>query len=144
MGADQVINHSHSLVEQLKDLEIQPAYVAALNATDQHLPDIFDLTKARGRIAVIDDPKTLDINPGKPKSLSFCWEFMFARPMFETEDIDKQHQLLNQVSEMIDSKKLTSTVNSNLAKLTPENLKKAHQLQETGKVIGKIVLEGLS
>ena len=92
MGADHVINHREPLPAQMKELGIQPRYVAALNGTGEHFPAIVELIKPRGHVVLIDDPKTLDIRSGKLKSLSFSWEFMFARPMHQTDDISKQHE----------------------------------------------------
>ena len=98
MGADHVINHRQSLADQVKALDLQPRYVAAVTGTDGHFADILELVKPRGHVGMIDDPAIVDIKPGKPKSLSFSWEFMFARSMFQTEDMVKQQQLLNEVS----------------------------------------------
>lgn len=142
MGADHVINHRESLVDQMKKLNIQPEYVASLNGTEQHFPSIVELIQPRGHIALIDDPKTLDIASIKPKALSFSWEFMFARSLFQTADMEKQHELLNRVSELIDEGKLISTVTNNLGDLSADNLKEAHIQQESGSVIGKNVLNG--
>ncbi len=142
MGADAVINHRESLVDQLKALHIEPRYVASLNGTADHFTETVDLIKPRGHIALIDDPKDLEIHTIKPKALSLSWEFMFARSMFQTKDMDQQHKLLNQVSELIDSGKLKSVVNQNLGKLSAETLSNAHLLQESGKVIGKNVIDG--
>ncbi len=144
MGADSVINHRESLVDQMKQLGVEPRYVASLNGTEGHFPAIVELIKPRGHIALIDDPQSLDINSIKPKSLSFSWEFMFARSMFETEDIEKQHELLNRVSELIDAGELISTVTNNLGKMSVETLIEAHLQQELGSVIGKNVLDGFS
>ncbi len=142
MGADQVIDHSKSIDTEIESLGIQPKYVAALNATDQHFDAIVNLIKPRGSVAIIDNPEALNINAGKQKSIRFAWEFMFTRSMFNTIDIDEQHKLLNSVSEMLDSGVLISTVTSNLGKLSLETLIEAHKLQEAGRVIGKNVLEG--
>ncbi|MEM7009703.1 MAG: zinc-binding alcohol dehydrogenase family protein [Thermodesulfobacteriota bacterium] len=142
MGADHVINHRESLVEQVKSLGLEPRYVISLSGTKGHFPAIVELIKPRGHIAIIDDPDSLDMNSIKFKALSFSWEFMFARSMFHTEDIEVQHELLNRVSEMIDSGEIVSTVTNNLGKMSAENLKKAHELQESGRAIGKNVLEG--
>ena len=144
MGADHVINHRQSLVEQMKDLGIAPRYVASLTGTDGHLPSLVELIQPRGTIAVIDDSDVLDINIGKMKALTFSWELMFTRPMFDMADIEVQHQLLTRVSEMLDDGTLLSTVNSNLGVMSAETLKTAHALQESGSVIGKNVLEGLA
>ncbi len=144
MGADHVISHRGSLVEQMKSLGIEPRYVASLNGTEQHFPGIVELIKPRGHIALIDDPQNLDINSIKRKALSFSWELMFTRSMFQTDDMDKQHDLLNRVSELIDNGSLISTMTNKLGKLSVETLKAAHVLQESGSVIGKNVLEGFS
>ena len=142
MGADYVINHHQSLVEQIKALGRTPRYVASLNGTGQHLPALIELIKPRGHLALIDDPGSLDIMPGKPKALSFSWEYMFARPLYQTADMDKQHTLLNRISALIDDGVLVSTVTNNLGKINADNLKQAHIQQESGRVIGKNVLAG--
>lgn len=142
MGADHVINHRESLVDQVKALGLVPRYVAALTGTEGHFPAIVELIKPRGHIALIDDPQSLDVNSMKFKALSFSWEFMFTRSMFQTDDIEKQHELLNRVSEMIDDGTLISTVTNNFGKISVETLKHAHAQQESGRAIGKNVLEG--
>ncbi|MEM9159829.1 MAG: zinc-binding alcohol dehydrogenase family protein, partial [Verrucomicrobiota bacterium] len=144
MGADAVINHRESLVDQMKELGIQPHFVASLNGTDGHFPSIVELIKPRGHIALIDDPEGLNINTIKLKALSFSFEFMFTRSMFQTGDISKQSELLNRVSEFLDDGTLIPTVTNNLGPLSVETLKEAHIQQESGRVIGKNVLDGFS
>ncbi len=144
MGADHVINHRKSLIDQMNALELEPRYVASLNGTEGHFPAIVKLIKPRGHIALIDDPETLDIGTIKPKALSLSWEFMFARSMFQTDDIDQQSRLLNRISGLIDDGTLTSTVTNNLGKLSVETLTEAHIQQESGRAIGKNVLDGFS
>jgi zinc-binding alcohol dehydrogenase family protein len=142
MGADHVINHRESLVDQVKALGLEPRYVASLTGTDGHFNAVIELIKPRGRIALIDDPQPVDMRLGKQKALTFSWEFMFARSMFQTDDIEKQHELLNRVSELIDDGTLISTVTNNLGEISAETLKQAHIQQESGRVIGKNVLDG--
>ncbi|MEM8716002.1 MAG: zinc-binding alcohol dehydrogenase family protein [Cyanobacteria bacterium P01_G01_bin.4] len=142
MGADRVINHRNPLDKELKVLGLAPKYVAALTHTDRHFDAIVELIKPRGHIALIDDPGTLDIVPTKPKALSISWEFMFARSMFQTEDMDEQYKLLNRVADLLDDGTLTSTVNRNNGPLSVETLRDAHEFQESGMAIGKTVLDG--
>ncbi|MEM1256607.1 MAG: zinc-binding alcohol dehydrogenase family protein [Cyanobacteria bacterium P01_H01_bin.21] len=143
MGTDHVVNHRNPLDEEMKALGISPRYVASLTHTKQHFSSTVELIKPRGHIALIDDPDSLDIASLKSKALSLNWEFMFARSMFQTEDMDAQHNLLNRVSELIDDGILISTVNNHGGVLNVDNLYAAHQFQESGKAIGKTVLEGL-
>jgi len=143
MGADHIVNHHNPLDEEMKTLGISPRYVASLTHTDKHYEAIQSLIKPRGHIALIDDPESLDVIPLKNKAISLSWEFMFTRSMFQTEDIDEQHKLLNRVSDLLDDGTLISTVNNHGGALNVENLRAAHELQESGKAIGKTVLDGL-
>lgn len=144
MGADHIVNHRHPLDEEMEALGISPRYVASLTHTDRHFESIIKLIKPRGHIALIDDPKTLDIAPLKAKALSMSWEFMFTRSMFQTEDMDAQHVLLNRVADLLDDGTLIPTVNKHGGTLSVENLRAAHILQESGTAIGKTVLDGFS
>ena len=144
MGADHVINHRNPLDEEMKALGISPRYVASLTQTQQHFAATVKLIKPRGHIALIDDPGSLDVTVLKPKALSFSWEFMFARSMFQTDDMDAQHKLLNRVSALLDDGTLLPTINHHGGVLKVENLRAAHELQESGKAIGKTVLDGFS
>lgn len=142
MGADYVVNHRNPLDEEMKALGIQPRYVAALTQTDKHWGAIIELIKPRGHIGMIDDPQNIDIAAIKLKALSLTWEFMFARSMFQTEDMDVQHALLNRVSDLLDNGTLISTANHHAGGISVENLVNAHKLQESGSTIGKTVLDG--
>ncbi|ABS67998.1 Alcohol dehydrogenase. zinc-binding type 1 [Xanthobacter versatilis] len=143
MGAHHVIDHRQPLDEGLKAIGIpQVQYVASLTATDQHLPAIANALAPQGALALIDDPKTLDIVPFKRKSLSVHWELMFTRPLFDTPDLIRQHQLLNEVSALVDAGLLRTSLREELGAITAANLRKAHALVESGRSIGKAVLVG--
>ena len=142
MGADRIVNHRNPLDEEMKALGISPRYVASLTHTDRHFESIKELIEPRGHIALIDDPQSLDIVSLKPKALSVSWEFMFTRSMFQTEDMDAQHVLLNRVADLLDNGTLVSTVNKHGGTLSVANLRSAHELQESGTAIGKTVLDG--
>lgn len=143
LGADYVVDHSKPLEEQVKQLNIgQVTHVASLTHTDSYLDSYVELLAPMGKIALIDDPQSIDIRKLKPKCLSLHWEFMFTRSMFNTVDISEQHNLLNKVSELIDQGYIQTTVGKNLGTINAKNLRTAHEELESGKSIGKIVLEG--
>ncbi|MBE7384822.1 MAG: zinc-binding alcohol dehydrogenase family protein [Leptolyngbya sp. SIO1E4] len=142
MGADHVVNHRNPLDEEMKALDISPRYVASLTHTDKHFEAIIKLIKPRGHVALIDDPKALNVVPLKSKALSLSWEFMFARSLFQTEDMDAQHMLLNRVADLLDNGTLIATVNNHGGGLSVASLRAAHELQESGTAIGKTVLDG--
>ena len=103
LGADFVINHHENMAEQIAALNIgAPSFVFSTNHTDRHLPQIVELIAPQGRIALIDDPETLDVNPLKGKSLSLHWEFMFTRPLRETADIERQGEILAETARLVD------------------------------------------
>jgi len=143
LGADYVVDHTKPLVEQIEKLNIgQVTHVASLTHTDSYLDSYVELLAPMGKIALIDDPQSIDIKKLKPKSISLHWEFMFTRSMFNTADMSEQHRLLTKVADLIDQGYLQTTVGKNLGTINAENLRAAHQLIESGKSIGKIVLEG--
>ena len=142
MGADHVVNHRNPLDEEMRALGIVPRYVAALTHTDRHFASIVELIRPRGHIAMIDDPRKLDIAAIKLKALTFSWEFMFTRSMFQTEDMDVQHKLLNRVADLLDEGTLITTVNRHGGEMGVASLRSALELQESGEAIGKIVLHG--
>lgn len=147
LGADYVIDHTQPLQPQINALIEQGkmgqvTHVASLNATESYWNDYIDLLVPFGKIALIDDPKTLDVMKMKPKSLSLHIEFMYARSMFKAKDMIEQSRLLNEVAELIDNGIIQTTIGKNLGAINAANLKLAHAELESGRSIGKIVLEG--
>lgn len=143
LGADYVIDHTEDLNTQIKALGLDaPRYIFSTNQTETYLPQISKLIAPQGKFGLIDDPKSLDIVEFKSKSVSVHWEFMFTRSMFNTTDIEQQFQLLHQVAELVDNHRIKTTLNQTLGKINAKNLKLAHELIETGRAKGKIVLEG--
>ena len=143
LGADYVIDHTEDLNTQIKALGLDaPRYIFSTNQTHTYLPQISKLIAPQGKFGLIDDPKSLDISEFKSKSVSVHWELMFTRSMFNTTDIEQQSQLLHQVAELVDNHKIKTTLNQTLGKINAKNLKLAHELIETGRAKGKIVLEG--
>jgi NADPH2:quinone reductase len=67
---------------------------------------------------------------------------MFARSTYATPDMIAQHDLLNEVADLIDSGVLRTTLEQSFGTINAANLKRAHALIESGKSVGKIVLEG--
>ncbi|MBB3128565.1 zinc-binding alcohol dehydrogenase family protein [Paenibacillus rhizosphaerae] len=141
-GADHTINHFEEFVPQLKQLGYDTVpYILCLNATAKHWKNMANAIAPQGTICSIVADGPLDIQSIVNKSVTFVWEWMFTRAMFQTEDMIQQHTLLNEVAELIDSKKITTTLNERLSPIHAANLRKAHSLLETGRVIGKIAIE---
>lgn len=138
LGADVVVNHRH-----LGD-ELGPFgpidLIASLTATEENFAVLVDALAPQGAIAVIDDPATLDVVPLKRKSGSLHWEFMFTRSMYRTPDIERQHDLLTEVSRLVDEGVLRTTLAQTLSPLDASTLADAHRRVEAGGVPGKVVV----
>lgn len=142
-GAHHVIDHSAPIPHQLETQQLSPVdYVISLTHTDSYLEQIVEALRPQGKLALIDDPEQLDIMPLKRKSLSVHWELMFTRSLYHTDDMIKQHQLLERVARLVDEGVLKTTLGEHFGRISAENLKRAHALIESGKAKGKIVLEG--
>ncbi|NDV91833.1 zinc-binding alcohol dehydrogenase family protein [Alteromonas sp. 345S023] len=143
LGADYVIDHSKPLVEQISALNIDAVtHVASLTHTDSYLDAYVDVLKPMGKIALTDDPDSLDVMKLKTKSISLHWEFMFTRSMFKTHDMVAHHALLTEVATLIDNGAIKTTVGQHLGTINAKNLLNAHTILASGSAIGKLVLEG--
>jgi zinc-binding alcohol dehydrogenase family protein len=143
LGAHHVIDHGKPLNAEIARLGLPPvSYVASLNQTDRHWNAIAELVAPQGKVALIDDPAAIDVRLLKRKSASLHWEFMFTRSMFDTVDIQKQHHLLNDMAQLVDTGVIKTTLAERFGKISAANLKRAHALIESNRAKGKIVLEG--
>ena len=144
LGADHVIDHHQPLMPQLAAIGIdEVSHVISLTHTAEHFDQLVEVLAPQGKLALIDDPVTkLDIMKLKLKSLSLHWELMFTRSMFNTWDMQKQHEILTRIAELIDSGQIKTTLGENYGSINPTNLKRAHAHIETNQAVGKVVLEG--
>lgn len=141
LGAHHVIDHSSAFGPQLKAIGIpEVEYIASLTGTEVHYPGFIEVLAPQGHVAVIDDPKTLDVKPMKRKSAALHWELMFTRSIFTTSDMIAQHNILNEVADLVDEGVVRTTLAHEFGQVNAVNLKRAHELLESGKSHGKIVL----
>lgn len=143
MGADLVLNHHENLVEQLKSEHGELVdYVFCTFNTDLYYKVMIDLVKPRGHLAtIVAMNHSQDLNVLKPKSISFTHEFMFTRPTFKTNDMIKHHEYLTDVTEKVENGDYQTTLTKVIPTLTPQTLYEAHQLLESNKMIGKLVIK---
>ena len=143
LGAHHVIDHSQPLEDGLARIGIHAVeHVASLTHTDQHYAQIIGVLAPQGQLGLIDDPGQLDVMALKRKSASLHWEFMFARPLHQTPDMQQQHVLLQRVAGLVDAGVLRTTLGEHLGLINAANLRRAHARMESNRAKGKIVLEG--
>jgi len=144
MGAHHVVDHRADLVAAVKAVAPQGVdYVLSLTHTELHFPALVELLKPQGKLGLIDDPATpLDIGLMKSKSISLHWEFMYTRSLHHTEDMQAQHRILNEASDLVDAGVLRTTLRENFGAINAGNLRRAHAQLESASTIGKLVLSG--
>ncbi|MFT0846861.1 zinc-binding alcohol dehydrogenase family protein [Actinomycetaceae bacterium L2_0104] len=141
LGAEHVVDHHGDLENQV--LSIAPGGVDWIfTAHSSGQVDVYERIVAPfGHIVAIDDGPR-DVSPLKRKCVSWHWEFMFTRPMHQTPDMIEQHRLLNRVAELAEEGRVRSTLTQVLSPLNAANLRRAHELVESGRTVGKVVLDG--
>lgn len=145
LGADTVLDHSQPLDQAWQQAGLDPVdYVISLTHTDRHFDALIELLQPQGKLALIDDPDLIDVRKLKRKSLSLHWELMFTRPLFGTDDMIRQQQLLNEVAQLVDTGQIRTTLAEELGPINATNLKRVHALLESQRTIGKLVLSGFA
>ena len=141
-GADFVVNHKN-LVDEVRKIGFnQVDFIVDFVDINQYWSAFVELIKPQGHIGSISDPaESVNLRQLKGKSVSFHWELMFTRSMFQTEDMIEQHHILNKIANLLDDGTIRSTLKTTLVGLTANNFKEAHQLLESGKTIGKIAVK---
>lgn len=142
LGADYVIDHNNLKEEFQKIDHSQVNYILDFVDLEGYWDIAAEIIKPQGHIvSITGSTKPLNLNILKNKSVTFSWEFMYTRSMFMTDDMDRQHEILNTIADLLDAGILKTTLTTTLHGFTVGNLKKAHQMQETAKSIGKTVIE---
>lgn len=140
MGADKVVNHHH-LQKELESEKNKIDYILNFADTSGHWEAMAELIAPQGSIAcVVNTTEDVDLNKLKQKSVSFHWELMFTRSMFETEDMISQHTILDRIARLAEEGKIETTMNKEFKGLQASTFREVHKLQESGKSIGKNVI----
>ncbi|NII82559.1 zinc-binding alcohol dehydrogenase family protein [Pedobacter riviphilus] len=142
MGADVVVNHNN-LVEEVRVAGFKEVdFILDFVDLNSYWDAIVELIKPQGHIvSITGSAAPIALNKLKNKSVTFSWELMYTRSMYQTDDMDEQHHILNKLTELFDNGTLKTTLNTTLKEFTVNNLKEAHRLLESGKTIGKVVIE---
>lgn len=144
LGAHHIVDHREDIPAQLKGLGVKPRYVFSTNTTARNWDQIVASVAPQGAVVLIESQAPIDARQLMPKSVSLHWELMFTRAIFGTPDMIEQHHLLDAVSDLVDHARIRTTMTRNLGPMTAERLRQAHALVESGRMIGKVVLEGIA
>ncbi|MBK6746984.1 zinc-binding alcohol dehydrogenase family protein [Ottowia sp.] len=143
LGAHHVVDHSQPLAAQIEALGLgAPGFVFTTAGSIEYRDDIVKFMSPQGRYGYIDNPKVFDANPFKWKCISIHLEAVFMRSLMQTVDMSVQGDILREIAKLIEAGKIRTTLTDTFGTINAANLKRAHQLLESGKARGKIVLEG--
>ncbi|MFJ6087856.1 zinc-binding alcohol dehydrogenase family protein [Streptomyces sp. NPDC092369] len=140
MGADLVLNHAGDVPAQLTAASIPHVdMVLSTAASADHLSWIPKILRPFGHLSVVDGIPSLDVGALAAKSLSLHTEMVFSR-ILDGADAKAQGQTLSRAAELAASGRLHPIVTRVLDGLTAKTMRTAHELVESGRTIGKIVI----
>ncbi|MBB4684929.1 zinc-binding dehydrogenase [Amycolatopsis jiangsuensis] len=137
MGADLVVDHSREVVGQLRDAGIDRVdLVLSTAGTTANLGWIAEVLRPFGHVCAIDLSGPLDTDPLAGKSLSLHAELVFSR----LADGASQQAMLAELARETTEGRLRPIATTVLDGLTVPSMRRAHELVEAGRTIGKIVV----
>ncbi len=147
LGAHHVIDHGKPLQPQLAALGF-PAVdvIAAFVGTKAHAPALADIVAPEGHIGMIEGEgpagmEAADFGKLFSKAAALHFELMFVRPRGGATMI-RQHEILREVAALVDAGRLRTTMTRRLKPISAATLREAHEAVESGRTIGKVVIEG--
>jgi zinc-binding alcohol dehydrogenase family protein len=146
LGADAVIDHTGDLAAQMRAAGTPEAdYVFCLTDATPYFPRFAPIMRSQGKLCLIVSMSgAVELTTLMQKSISIHWEFMFTRSLFQTPDMQRQHEILDAAAALIDDGTLRTTLGDSIGTINAANLRRAHQMLERGHTIGKLVLEGFA
>ena len=143
MGAHHVIDHHQPLAPQLAALgRPRVEYVVSLTNTHRNLTQLIEVMQPRGHFGLIDAGGAMDLREFMTRNLSIHYEDMGMVTKAGPESgYLRHHRILGRIARLVDAGVLRSTMNTHFEGINAANLRHAHALIESGRNIGKIVLE---
>jgi len=144
LGADAVIDHTGDLAAQMRATGVAEAdYIFCLTDATPYFPRFAPIIQPQGKLClIVSHSGAVELTSLMQKSVSVHWELMFTRSLFQTADMQRQHEILERAATLIDNGTLRTTLAESLGAINAANLRRAHQMLERGRTIGKLVLEG--
>ncbi|KAF0395811.1 zinc-binding alcohol dehydrogenase family protein [Pediococcus pentosaceus] len=144
LGVDHPIDYHDDLKDKMHELGVQKVdYIAVLFDITHYLGQIKHMINPFGHVGtIVGIHDALDISDWKNLSVSFDWEYMFAKTDYNYQ-IETQGQALKVIARLADEGQLTTTLSKVYSDgINAVNLKKATKDVETGHMLGKVVISG--
>lgn len=132
LGASYIANHNNNLVREVRNLGYKYVdYILELKNIDAHWKEMCELIKPQGAIASItENKKPINLRLLTTKKGTFAWEWMYTKSYYHTQNMESQHTILNEISDLLDKGLIKCTLTKELIPLNAINLRKAHSLVE--------------
>lgn len=140
MGAHRVVDHSGDLASAVRAVAPDGVRWVFSPQTAGHFNAFAELLQPFGELVTIDGASGLDTSRLVQTSITWHQEWMFTRAKFETPDMGEQGRLLDAVAGLVDDGRVVSTLTTRLDGFSPDNLRRAHELVESGRSVGKVVV----
>lgn len=141
MGADIVVDHKNLKADLAAQGINEVDFIIDLVDINAYWDVVVELIKPQGHIASITGSgEPIALNKLKNKSATFSWELMYTRSMYQTDDMSQQHHILCQLADLVDAGVIKTTLKQTFTGFSADNLKKVHEILESGKAIGKVVI----
>ena len=144
LGADHIINHREPLRPQIESLGFKHfPLIANLHDTEAYWQQTSDLIAPLGAIGlIVETQNPIDIgNPLRLKSPRIVWEYMPARSRFQTPDMSRQGEILQEIAKRCDAGTFPKLTLTPAETLTAQSLQAAHHQLQSASTIGKLCLE---
>jgi zinc-binding alcohol dehydrogenase family protein len=141
LGVDHPIDYHDDLKDELGVQKVD--YIAVLFDITHYLGQIKHMINPFGHVGtIVGIHDALDISDWKNLSVSFDWEYMFAKTDYNYQ-IETRGQALKVIARLADEGQLTTTLSKVYSDgINAVNLKKATKDVETGHMLGKVVISG--
>jgi zinc-binding alcohol dehydrogenase family protein len=143
LGTHLVLDHSRSISAQLREAGIPKVrYAFPLAGTLEHWPEIIASLDYEGEVAVVDNPKGLDVTRLRALGGGIHMTNMWVKLQRGDGHIQEVGALLAETATLVDAGRIRSTATADYGPICAANLRRAHQAIEQGRTIGKITLTG--
>jgi NADPH:quinone reductase len=141
LGAGHVVDYHGGLAGQVRSVAPGGVDYVFSPFSAGNVEAFADLLRPGGEVTAIDEPEGLDLLPLKARSITWHWEYMFTKPLYQPEDAS-QHDLLDEAALLVDAGLVRTTLTTQLGPIDAATMRKAHALVEGSGRVGKVVVAG--
>ena len=142
MAATHVINHREDIgpqIDKLK-LDVPLKYIFITHTTDAYLAKCAEVAAPFGKVcSIVQGQIPMYGTEFMAKSLSFHWALIGTKPYYRV-DLESHGNILKELAHLVDEGAIKCTLKQTL-RLDLQGVKKAHEIVEQGRSIGKTGLE---